>query len=507
MSVTLIIRRTSVKHKGFNLGGGGILDVSAMQQYDVDKKKRKLTLGLRYAVMTIAVAIISTICILLALGYRFDFTSNRVEQGALVQFDSFPNNATITLDGEVLSYKTAGKSEVATGTHDVVFSKDGYRNWTKHFTVKAGEVRWLTYARLVPTTVQTDSVKEFEGVASELPSPDRKSIALLTKSDSPVLTLVDIADPKKIATETITIPQDVLVAPAGVTHVYSLIEWNLNSKYLLVKHDAGSVHEYLRVNVTDAKDVVNLSTKFGVSFTDIHFSSESTFYGVENGNLRKFDLGSSSLSEPLAKDVVQMRLYGSSDIVYVRHTDAQYVVGVIVGGKAYKVSSYDDTTPLLVDITSYFSDRYVAITRGGSFELIKSPEKSASDGLAKVVTLSYPSDLKWLDISSNGRFVITGNGAQFMTYDIELKQRTDANFPSLLSDTTIAPQWLDGYMLVSTGDNKLRWSDFDGNNQQIITDALPALPVTLSTDNKLLYNFTKTQAGVVSLQASKLTTE
>lgn len=478
-----------------------------MQQYDVNKQKRKLLLALRYATMTVAVIIISTVCILLALGYRFDFTSRSVEQGALLQFDSFPNGATITLNSTVLSYKTSGKTEVDAGTHDVIFSKDGYRNWSKHFTVKAGEVRWLTYARLVPTTVQTNGVKEFDGVVSEFPSPDRKTIALLTKSDSSVLTLVDISDPKKVATETITLPADVLTIPAGTTSSYSLIEWNLNSKYLLVQHDAGTIHEYIRVNVEDAKDIVNLSTKFGVAFTDIHFSSESTFYGVENGNLRKFDLGSSSLSEPLAKDVVQMRLYGSSDIAYVRHSDAQYVVGIITGGKAYKVSSYDDTTPLLVDVTSYFNDRYIAITRGGSFELIKNPEKSSTGGMTKVVTLSYPSDLKWLDISSNGRFVITGNGAQFMTYDIELKQRTNANFPSLLTDASIPPQWLDGYLLVSTGDNKLRLSDFDGENQQIVTDALASLPVTLSTDNKLLYNFTKTQAGVVSLQASKMTTE
>lgn len=478
-----------------------------MQQYDVNKKKRKISLVFRYAAMTVAVAIISTICILLALGYRFDFTSNSVKQGALLQFDSFPNSAQITLDGTVLSFKTAGKYEVDAGTHDVSFTRDGYRTWSKHITVKAGEVRWLSYARLVPTTVNTSTVKEFEGLAGELPSPDRKQIAVLTKSDSPIVTLVDVSDAKKITYETITVPADILTAAAGVTHSYTLVEWNLSSKYLLLRHDAGSAHDYLRLNTTDAKDIINLSTKFGVSISDIHFSSETVFYGIENGNLRKFDLGSSSLSEPLAKDVVQMKLYGSSDLAYVRHTNSHYIVGVITGGKAYEVSTYDDTTPLIVDITSYFSDRYLAITRAGSFELIKNPEKTATNGMTKVVTLSYPSDLKWLDISSNGRFVITGNGAQFMTYDIELAKRTEANFPSFISDPTIPPQWLDSYILVSTGDNKLRLSDFDGENQQIVTDVLPAAPVMLSSDNTLLYNFTKTQAGVMSLQVSKMTTD
>ncbi len=502
-----MIRRSAVKHKGVPfLRRWYIVYIVAMQQYDVDKKKRKFTLLLRYIAMTVAVVIISTVCILLALGYRFDFTSNSVKQGALLQFDSFPSGAQITLDGTILSYRTPGKTEVDAGTHSVSLARDGYRTWTKQFTVKAGEVRWLSYARLVPTTVSTSTVKELTGLADELPSPDRKYIAVLTASNSPNLTMVNISDPKKITDTLITIPADIPTAPAvGVTSAYSIAEWSLSSKYLLLRHDAGSVREYIRVNTSDPKDIINLSTKFGVAFSEIHFSSETVFYGVENGNLRKFDLGPGSLSEPLAKDVEQMKLYGSNDIVYVRHADSRYIVGVIVGGKARQVSNYDDTTPLLVDITSYFNDRYVAITRSGSFELIKNPEKTSSNGLTKVVTLSYPSDLKWLDISSNGRFVITGNGAQFMTYDIELATRTNSNFPTLISDPSIPPQWLDGYILVSTGDNKLRLSDFDGTNQQIMTDALPAMPVTLSTDNRLLYNFTKTQTGVMSLQVSKMT--
>lgn len=478
-----------------------------MQQYDITKKKRKFQLFLRYALMTLAVGGISAVCILLALGFRFNFTSNSVEQGALLQFDSFPNNAQITLDGTIQSFKTAGKTEVATGTHTVIFERDGYRNWSKRFTVEAGEVRWLTYARLVPTTIKTSTIKELDGLADELPAPDHKQIAAVTKSDSPNLLIINLSDAKKITYETITIPTDVVTAPAGATHAYSIAEWHLGSKYLLVRHDVGAMHEYIRVNTKDAKDIVNISTKFGVTLSDIHFSSESVLYGVENGNLRKLDLGSGSLSEPLAKDVVQMKLYGSSDIGYVRHTKNRYIVGVFVSETAHNVMEYDDTTPLMIEVTSYFNDRYLAITRSGSFELIKNPEKADKNGLAKVVTLSYPSDLKWLDSSSNGRFVITGNGAQFMTYDIELQQRTDANFPSLIPDTTIPPQWLDSYILVSTGDNKLRISDFDGNNQQIVTDALAARPVMLSTDGKLLYNFTKTEAGTMSLQVSKMTTD
>lgn len=458
--------------------------------------------------MTLAVIAFSAVCILLVLGYRFDFTKNQVEPGALLQFGSYPSGAQINLDGQQLSFNTPGKRDVNVGLHDVRFQKDGYREWSKQFTVKASEVRWLDYARLVPTTIATSNVKELtDGLADELPAPDHKHIAVLAKADTPVLTILNVGDPKQLVETSITIPDTALTHPAGSTNSYHFVEWSLSSKYFIVRHDYTSGSEYLRVNLADPKDIVNISSKFGVTLSEIHFSGDTVFYGVENGNLRRFDLGASSISEPIVKDVVSMKLYGSSDMAYVRHTNAQYEVGVVFGGVAHVVNTYDDTTPLLVDVSRYYNEYYVAITRGESFELIKNPEKSAQDGMTKVVTLSYPSDLKWLDISSNGRFVIAGNGTQFMTYDIELQVRTDTNYPGVLSDLSIQPQWLDEFTLVSTADNKLRLSDFDGENQQIITDVLPTRAVMLSNDGKLLYSFAKTTSGTLSLQVSKMTTD
>lgn len=477
-----------------------------MQQYDVNKKKRKTTLFISYIAMTLAVIAISAVSILLALGYRFDFSSNKVEQGALIQLGSFPDSAQITLDSKIQTFKTNGKIEVSTGAHDVVFHKDGYRDWSKHFTLKAGEVRWLNYARLVPTTITTGAVKEVGTVTSELASPDKSFIVVLPVVNLPNLTVIKVNDPAKVTATTITVPA-VKTTLSGQEGSYRLVEWNLGSKYFLVRHDIGTAKEFLRINATDPNDIVNITSKFGVPLTEAHFSSESVFYGLENGNLRKLDLNASSLSEPIVKDVITMKLYGSNEVAYVRHANTKFEVGVVVDGQNRIVSTYDDTVPVNIDFGQYFREYYLAITRGGSFELIKNPERTENSGMAKVVTLSYPSDLKWLDISPSGRFVITGSGAQFLMYDIELATRTDTNFPSLLADTTVPPQWLDDFTLVSTGDNKLRLSDFDGENQQIITDVLPTQPVMLSTDKKLLYSFSKNSNGTAVLQASKLTIE
>lgn len=478
-----------------------------MQQYDVNKKKMKVSLVVRYIIMTVAVVAISVICVLLALGYSFDLASRKVEQGALIQFATSPTGAQIHLDGEQLAFNTNGKREAKAGAHTLMYRKDGYRDWTKDFTIKAGEVRWLNYARLVPTTIDTSVVKEIGTLSSQLPSPNKKYIAYLAKADSPEITVVKLDNPKEVSSVSIVIPPEMIKHDA-VGHVYTISEWNLASKYLLVKHEYTGGKEYIRINVEDVADIVNVSAKLGVALDVAHFSKESVFYGIENGNLRKIDIGAGTLSEPLVNNVVDIKLYGSDDIAYVRYHEARYEVGIVLGNsKPRTVNTYDDTVPLLIDTSKYFNERYLAITRGSSFELIKNPEKDAEEGMKKIATMTYPIDLKWLDISSNGRFVIMGSGARFATYDIELAISSESNFPNLLSDPKVHPRWLDDYMLVSTGDNKLRISDYDGTNQQIIVDALPGQPVMLSGDGKLLYSFSKSNTGVVTLQASKMTVE
>src|SRR5687767_1631392 len=145
-----------------------------MQQHAQSPKKRKVVLYFTYGVMTMAVAIISAVCIFLVLGYRFDFKNGDVEQGALLQFRSFPSGATINLNNETLSFVTPGKRNVDVGNHTVTMKLRGYHEWQKQFTVKASELRWLNYARLVPETLTTTNLKEFPAVAGMLPSPDKK---------------------------------------------------------------------------------------------------------------------------------------------------------------------------------------------------------------------------------------------------------------------------------------------------------------------------------------------
>ena len=457
--------------------------------------------------MTTAVALISAVCIFLVLGYRLDLKSGDVEQGALLQFRSFPSAATITLDRETLSFVTPGKRNVDAGEHMVTMKLDGYKIWEKTFTVKASELRWLNYARMIPETIKTDVVKELPGVADVLPSPDKKWVLVQSVADKPEFTLVDIRDDDKPAFSQFVLPATSYAHNEGQPHLFSLEEWDFGARYVLVKHITGDVTEYLRIDRTGVENTVNVSSKLGVNIADIHFSgtSGSVFYALENGSVRRLDSGAGTISQPLVKDVETFDLYKTTTISYVKKpVENKIGVGVVVDGKATRVATYDSTVPVHIDVAEYFNDYYLAIGRGTSVQIYKDPESTKRK---KIVSLATSSAISWLRFSNSGRFVTTGTGSQFTNYDLETSKKTDVNLPGNALDPTKPLQWLDDYYLVSTADNDLRIAEFDGANQHVITSALSGFPVTLNNNGKLLYSVGKTQSGAFVLQASQMTVD
>lgn len=478
-----------------------------MQQHGQSPRKRKLVLYFTYGVMTTAVAMISAICIFLVLGYRLDLKSGDVEQGALLQFRSFPSAATITLDKETLSFVTPGKRNVEAGDHRVTMQRDGYKTWEKSFSVKASELRWLNYARLVPETVRTDPLKEFPSVVDSLPSPDKKWILIQQQADKPEFTLVDIRDEDKPVFSQLVLPSSSFTQKEGQAHQFSIEEWDFGARYVLIKHTQGADTEFLRLDRTDVDNTVNLSSKLGINISDIHFSgtSGSVFYALENGSVRRLDSGAGTLSQPLVKDVATFDLYKSSTISYVKKPIENKVgVGVVVDGKATRVATYDLTMPVHTDVAEYFNDHYLAIGRGTSVQIYKDPETTKR---SKIVSIATSSAIDWLRFSNNGRFVTAGTGSQFTSYDLETSLKADVNFPGNAPDASKPLQWLDDYYLVSSADNDLRITEFDGANQHVITAALPGHAVTLNENGKLLYSIGRTQSGGFVLQASQMTIE
>lgn len=453
--------------------------------------------------MTLTTILISAICILLVLGYQFDFSKRTVEQGGLLQFRSFPSGATIGLDGANLPFVTPGKRNVDAGTHTVNMSLKGYRPWAKTVSVKPGELLWLNYTRFVPQSITTTQLREFPKLAAILPSPDRESILLLPDAAAATLQLADIRDANDVTFTTLKLDPTVYTSVAGQPHKFSLQEWGFDSRYVIVKHTTGKTTEFLRVDTRDVANTVNVTKTLGLPLSKIHFSGTSgnVFYILSSGNLRRVDIGNKTISAPLVEAVTTFSMYGDDTIAYTAKAPKEYVAGIYRDGRSTVVARHNTAAPLSVAVTEYFSRVYLAVGRDKRVDIYVDPQNGKDSN--KVIELDVLHKVAWVDFSNNGRFLVAGNGSDFMTYDVEKKESFTATLPKArLSNAPFS--WLDDFYFVSTGGSDLRISEFDGTNQQFITDVTPGFEATLGADGEALYSVTRLANGKYAMQSSQM---
>lgn len=469
-----------------------------------------------YALMTLSVVTIVTILILVILGYSFNRQDGKLEQGSLLQFASTPSGATVTIDGVRVGSRTPSKASVEARSHHVQMNLQGYRSWSKTIDVKAGDIGWLSYARLVPNDIQVDAMKTFPTVAASLATVDRKWIAVQEDAASQTLSLVNLeSDTPKFTT--LTIPSNILTAADSPTSGrYSFVAWNRDDNRILIKrtYDDTKV-EWLVINRDNPQDSVNVTTSYGVNIADAQF-------GERNGNdlyvlsddsiVRRIDLGSNTLSGVLAEGVVEFSIYKNNVLLYVTKPDGselnQRHVGYRESGMTapQTVFSYPaETENLHLAFGEYYGKRYVGVTHDTTMQTFVGtlPRGTAKADLDEIEKTTLASGATRLTIGENGRLVVAEMSDRYTTYDIELN-KTDTTVFSRLAAAARPLQWIDSYMIASDREGTIRFYEFDGGNQQDIMPVIEGQAMTLSGNEKFLYGFTQTEEGV-ALNRARMT--
>ena len=435
-----------------------------------------------YGVMAIATVVGVIVCIGWAMGYRFDLMSGQLSQVALLQFN---------INGASLSTRTPTRSNIKTGQTKVSMSLTGYRGWSKTVSALPSSVRWLDYARLVPQNVKTESVKTFTNVVDMLPTPDRKWAAVLTNESTGDATLVDLADPKQIKFSVIEL-SNLHLATDGESK-FKIIEWDKDSRYLLVKHQLGDQAEYLEYDRQD-KITRNLSSDFG----------GDVIYTLTGADLRKINYADKSISAPLATGVTNYVLLGDSGrIVYLsKKVDGgktSQVISIYDDGKITKLKTYDDAKTTLIGFFRNNDIDYLAVGRGEMVSVYPDPlkrQRQSHDFNKSVAYLSSPGGIDWMKVNPTGRFVLAGKGNKVVCYDVE----TTENYSFELARRG-EPVWLDGYHLLDVKNGVLNMVEFDGQNiQHLVSGRLPAF---LSANEKYLLSLDSISGGAV-LQRSQM---
>lgn len=476
----------------------------------MSKRKRQAVLFFTYGFMTLAVIVISVICLLLIMGYRFNISDRTIEQGGLLQFRSTPSSARVTINDVLMSASTPTKRDVPAGTHQVKFSLEGYHDWQRSVSIKAGELRWLNYARFVPTTItNTTAVTLSEGAVDALPTPDRRFVAVVPDAAAAVVQIIDLRNPDSLQRASVALPAEQITTIEGQQSQFAVYEWDFGSRFLLLTHRTGDTTEFIRVDRTaEDGDVRNITKEFNLPFRDMHFSGTSgnVLYAITNNDVRRIDTSAGSVTQPLISNVETYRLYRENDIAYVALRQDTRIAGVYIDDKETIVRSVPADQQIRVDVSRYFSHYYLAIAGSEGVDIIKDPAEPSTGTPTPHATLVRGEHASnWLDFGSSGRFVINGDENAYSIYDLETDESFTVRQPVVVNKQSL-PMWLDDYYLVSVKDATSSIFDYDGANVQSISAALPGLPVFLSPEGTFIYSFVE-KNGVRSLQASRMILE
>lgn len=473
------------------------------------KKRDLIRRTIIYIAMTVAVVILVGLCLFFVLGYSIDEKTGKTEQGGLVQFRSFPDTATVTVNGATLGSTTPTKSNQLAGYHSFTMAKKGYRTWSKNTNLKPGELLWLN-ALLLPKKITTQQVVDFPTLSSLVASPDRKWIIAHETAYKPELVLVDIRDEKKPQTSRLALPNDI-VGEIKETDTFRIKEWDFGSRYVLVEHvRVDGTSEWLRVDRTDEKNTINISTLFNLPLSDMHFSGTSgnVLYALSGGSLRKFDIGQKTASAAIAAGVESFYLYKDNVLGYVVAKPPVRTAYYYKDGDktATKVVTYTDDLPIQVSVAEYYDDVYVIVGHGAQASITKNPQDRAKK--TAITTLTLPSGVQWVYFSYNGQFAVAQSGSSLVSYDLERGKASSFTIPG--NPTYVGQEklrWLDDFHFWSDQGGSLNIFEYDGSNPQSVSAIAPGYGVTLSDNGKRLFSVIDSVGGHKALQSATLVIE
>ena len=126
------------------------------------RKKRALKVFVTEGLMVLAVILLVVITTMLATGYNVkpgkDWT---IERTGLVQLQSTPTGANVTIDDEPIFGWTNLSRSMTEGEHRIALSREGYDTWSKTISVKAGLYYRLGYPRMI---LSEKKIEEFETI-------------------------------------------------------------------------------------------------------------------------------------------------------------------------------------------------------------------------------------------------------------------------------------------------------------------------------------------------------
>jgi hypothetical protein len=490
-----------------------------MLNIDFSSKRSKLALRFfSYGVMTVATVALTTAVVFLMLGYRIDRSFNFL-QGGLIQFRSFPSSAMVVVDGKKQNFRTPNKMDLKSGKHNIEMSLTGYRSWSKAVDLSPGQLTWLNYARLIPNNITTNNVRTLDGLSGAMGSPDHRWLLLQPAPDAPNLLLADLNNEKKPEFSALQLPDTLFSKKDNKLGTIEIVEWDLGSRYVLLKHKNGDIREFIRMDRAKPQDSINMTRVFSLNIVDAHFSGANSniVFAKTDDVLRRLDLANINASAALVSNMKQFIVYGEDTVAFVNEQEAtigepatkQQIVGIYRHGKITPVRTQPLNQPTVIAYNEYDNHGYLALGSSDSAQvsILRDPTMSGPKDGDLFARFDLGALVGSLSFSPNGRMLIAQQGNQTATFDIEQSQ-TYMSKLGIGANVASQLKWLDDFHVWTDAGNKLTILEFDGQNAAEITSVSTGFTSQLSSNGRVLFSINKSTAdNKFFLQVSNLTTD
>lgn len=484
------------------------------------RKKEIARRTLIYLLMTLTTLVLVGVLMMAVMGYRFNFETRSVEQTGLIQYNSYPRGATISVDGRNYE-RTQSKGTVLPGQRQFAMHLKGYETWQKTLDVEPGTVTWLNYVRLVPVEKEIESVEVMEGVLSVLASPDRRFMAGI-KMDAegmPVLLMMDFRNSRQPSVSEYPIDTTTITGfgegAAEQNHRFSVVQWSESSRAVIIKHqytrDEVNQTEWLWVDRESPANIVNLSSFLSLPITRVQsINSREVYLLQSNGDLRRATVSNGTISRPLLSKVTWFDAYDEDTLAYIGWREDERVAGVwqTDWSEPTVLASTPESSSqqLNVRVSEYFNKDTAVVSVGQSVTIYRGSLPATDEALAVFLQTARPftfnKPVTNLQISQNGRFVVAEDDGGFISYDLERHQSSQA-----VKRHDGAPlRWIDTYHPWDIDESgHLVMQEFDGVNAYRLMPVASGYDVLLTQDDRYIYSFVADEDSVVRLQRLSMT--
>ena len=472
-----------------------------MHYIDFDSKTRRTIVHFAtYLTVGLFALGLSIIILMAARGYDVDPSTGHVIRNGLILVWSQPGSADLYLDGE-LEDDTPARLPLPTGSYDVELVREGYQNWKKTISVYGSEVVKVNYPRMFPDEIVAEQFASVPSVSYWSQSPSQE-LMLTHSNDKPrALNLYDIKDEISIP-RTITVPTAKLNKFVAGSSKITPTQWSADSKYILVKHDNGSLVEFVRVAVEE-DEVININTSISKQVSDVQFdrSENDIMYGkAKNGLLVRFNVKNSTVSDGLAADITKYRVASDGRVVAVQERSKKSFVLVIDGENVESIYSGTVSGPKVqLELGNFEGDHYAIFSVSPNEAKIVWLDNLPGYDDKMLATLSGK-DIVVHPVSFTARFAMVSTGDQIITHDFD-KFRVHQFRTKGMNPKTIS--WFDDGHVVAVAGGKIIIREFDGANMTEIGQA-SNFDVFAGAGFENFYSLKKAEDGSFSFNSSNL---